>query len=203
MEEKIIDQKQEESSEAKVVKEQWIQFTAVVNHISAAKFIEAVTGAINTGVEKLNILLSTPGGTVMHGKTVYNFLRSLPVDIEVYNIGQVDSVGGVMFLAADKRFAVANSSFLIHGVNLQSPGAISMTEKIVQEKLDGLKQDRASISMIYAERTDISLGDFEKMMLDGITISVDEAKKFGIIDDIVAPKVPKGSSVISIVDVIK
>lgn len=185
------------------MKEQWINFSAEVNSVTTSKFIEVVTNAVNDGVEKLIILFSTPGGHVIHGRTIYNFLRSLPLSIEAYNIGQIDSVGGVVFLAADKRFAVPNSSFLIHGVNMQTPGPVSMPEKLLQERVDAIKQDRISISSIYAERTSIQLGDFENMMLNGTTISAEEAKKFGIIDDVTLPKVPKGTKLISIVNVVK
>ncbi len=178
--------------------EYWIQFAAPVNQMTAAQFINVITECLNSGATKLNILISTPGGTVIHGKSIFNFLKSLPLEIDIYNIGQVDSIGGVMYLAGTKRYAVENSSFLIHGISLMAEGRIDLPEKLLQEKLEALKKDRESISSIYAENTSIGLADFEKLMLDGTTISANEAIIKGIVTEIKAPLIPNGVKLISI-----
>lgn len=180
--------------------EKWIQFAASVNHNTASRFIQAVTQCLNDGAEKLNILISTQGGTVIHGKSIYNFLEALPVEIDVYNIGQVDSIGGVMYLAGTNRYAVQNSSFLVHAVALQVSNPTNFPEKLLKEKIDSLKQDRESIATIYAEKTDISLDDFEKLMLEGTTIPADNAVERGIVTEVKPPEIPQGTQLISITD---
>jgi ATP-dependent protease ClpP protease subunit len=179
------------------MKESWIQFAAGVNQGTASLFIQTVTKCVNDGSEKLNILLSTPGGTVIHGKGIYNFLMALPLEIDIYNIGQVDSIGGIMYLAGDNRYATSNSSFLIHAVALQIQGPTSFPEN---DKIDSEKQDRVAIAAIYAERTKISLEEFENLMLEGTTLpSVDGIVK-GITTEVKAPQIPKGVQIISITD---
>lgn len=179
--------------------EYWIQFAAPVNQVTAAQFISVVTECLNKGAKKLNIIISTPGGTVIHGKGIFNFLKTLPLEIDMYNIGQVDSIGGVMYLAGTKRYAVENSSFLIHGISLMIEGRLELQEKLLQEKLEALKKDRESISSIYAENTKISLEDFEKLMLDGTTISATDAALKGIVTEIKRPMIPQETQLISIV----
>jgi ATP-dependent protease ClpP protease subunit len=48
-------------------------------------------------------LFSSVGGQVNAGITLYNFLRSLPVEIVMHNNGSIDSIANVIFLAASKR----------------------------------------------------------------------------------------------------
>ncbi len=131
---------------------------------------------------------------------IYNFLAALPVEIDVYNTGQVDSIGGIMYLAGTNRYATANSSFLIHAVALQVSGATSFQEKLLQEKIDSLKQDRESIAVIYADRTGISLEDFETLMLEGTTISATDAVTRGIVTEVKSPSIPTGTQLISVTD---
>jgi ATP-dependent protease ClpP protease subunit len=180
--------------------ERWIQFAASVNQNTSSRFIQAITQCLNEGATKLNILISTPGGTVIHGKGIYNFLAALPVEIDVYNIGQVDSIGGIMYLAGANRYATENSSFLIHAVALQVGGAASFQEKLLQEKIDSLKQDRESIAIIYADRTGISLEDFETLMLEGTTISANDAVVRGVVTEVKSPSIPVGTQLISVTD---
>lgn len=180
--------------------ERWIQFAASVNQDTAARFIQAVTQCVNEGATKLNILISTPGGTVIHGKSIYNFLAALPVEIDVYNIGQVDYIGGIMYLAGTNRYATENSSFLIHAVAMHFGNGASLQEKLLQEKIDSLKQDRVSIAIIYADRTSISLEDFEALMLDGTTISAADAVAKGVVTEVKSPSIPTGTQLISVTD---
>lgn len=180
--------------------ETWIHFSANVNQDSSGKLVHAITDAINAGSTKINLLINTTGGTVLHGRGVYNFLRSLSVECDTYNLGQVDSIGGLMYLSGTNRYTVSNGSFLIHGVSLTGQGSYSLAEKLLQERLNSLKQDREGISMIYAERTAISLADFEILMLDGTTLSAVQAVERGVATHIKNPEVPAGTHIVSIVD---
>ena len=75
-----------------------------------------VAQKLTAGTDHFYVLLSTPGGQVTSGLTVYNFLRSIPAKVTMHNIGNVNSIGNAIFLAADERFACAHSTFMFHGV---------------------------------------------------------------------------------------
>ena len=180
--------------------ETWIHFSAAVNENTSGRLIVAITTAVNEGSKKLNLLLNTNGGTVLHGRGVYNFLRSLPIEISTFNLGQVDSIGGVMYLAGDERFVVPNGSFLIHPVVLQIQTAASWPERLIQEKLFSLKQDRESISSVYAERTGMDLKDFEELMLNGTTLTAIESVSKKIATAIKVPEISPDTQICSIVD---
>ena len=71
---------------------------------------------INSGENEIYVLLSSPGGSVASGVALYNYITSLPARVIIPNIGIVDSVANLVFLAGTKRYAAPNSSFLFHGV---------------------------------------------------------------------------------------
>src|SRR5881396_644821 len=55
--------------------------------------------------DQLYFLFSSNGGSINAGITFYNFLRALPTEIVMHNIGSIDSIATVIFLAGEKRFA--------------------------------------------------------------------------------------------------
>jgi len=44
------------------------------------------------------ILISSPGGSVFHGLSAYNYLKGIPATIITHNFGSVDSMGVVLYL---------------------------------------------------------------------------------------------------------
>lgn len=180
--------------------ESWIHFSANVNDKSCAKFIEATTKEFNEGKKVFNILISTVGGSVVHGLTMYNFLLSLPVQVKTYNVGQVHSIGGTFFLAGDQRYAVPSSYFLIHSVGINFQNTF-LESKTLKEKLGGIEQDTKDIARIFKERTKIEENDILDMMNRGITLSSDDALIKGILTDTVKLlKIPENTKIISITD---
>jgi len=183
----------------------WIQFTAGVNEKTVGKFLNEVKRLIDEKKIDFHILLSTSGGSVLHGITTYNVLRALPISITTYNIGRINSIGGTFFVAGDLRYAVPNSSFLIHSVAMQVPPSQApqfIEEKKVREYLRGIEEDRKSIASIFSERTGMPIGRVEEMMLEGSTVGTKEAKKMGIIKDVLIPKIPPGVKVSTITDIL-
>ncbi|WP_155837415.1 ATP-dependent Clp protease proteolytic subunit [Herminiimonas sp. CN] len=50
-------------------------------------------------------------GSTDQGFALYNFLRSLPIPLKTHNIGDVESIAVVVFLASTKRFTCPHSRF--------------------------------------------------------------------------------------------
>ena len=136
-------------------KEVYISFTSMVNPHTAQVLMGALTNAVNDRHTKIHLLLSSPGGQVADGITLYNFIRALPVPVHTYNIGAVNSIANVVFQAGDKRIAATNSSFMFHGVGFDIQNArMELTHLI--EKISQLTKDENLISTIMVERTGLS-----------------------------------------------
>src|SRR6478752_3066393 len=66
---------------------------------------------------KLYLLLSSEGGSIEDAFSLYNLMRTLPVEIATVNMGQIASAGNILFLAGDERYCCDQSYFHFHNIN--------------------------------------------------------------------------------------
>jgi ATP-dependent protease ClpP protease subunit len=178
-------------------KEVYIQFTAPINIGSAQNLVGTIAQYIAQGFTKVVLLISTPGGIVDSGVTLYNTLRSLPIKIVTYNMGAVDSIGNVVFLAGEERYASVNSRFMFHGVGFQVQ-SMMLEEKFLEEKLRNIKSDHARIAGILEERTNLTHKQVLRYFHDAHFLTSDQAREHGMIQEISDVKIPLGAPFIQI-----
>ena len=65
----------------------YVSFSAEIVPHTTESLIATVTNLTNQGVKQIYLMLSTPGGSVMHGMNIYNVLRALPVELITHNVG--------------------------------------------------------------------------------------------------------------------
>jgi ATP-dependent Clp protease protease subunit len=148
---------------------------------------------------RLHLLLSTPGGNVMHGLNLNNLFRGLPFELITHNIGNVDSIGNAIFLAGAKRYATAHSTFMFHGVGFDLNNPLRLEKKFLRERLDSLMSDQKRIGSISVERTKITEDSVSELFLEAKTKDATFAVSSGIIDEIRDVQIPVGGPVISLV----
>lgn len=66
----------------------YINFHALINQHTTQNLMAAIAQKLMAGTDHFYIMLSTPGGEVASGLTLYNFLRALPVQVTMHNIGR-------------------------------------------------------------------------------------------------------------------
>ena len=102
-----------------------IKFFAPVIDVTVNALMDAIDQKMKQGIRDFTILISSTGGSVMHGLSTYNYLKGLPANIITHNFGNVDSIGLVLYCAGAKRLSVPQARFLLHGVNAQFTGNTS------------------------------------------------------------------------------
>jgi len=176
----------------------YIKFFAQVNGASANALMNAIDQQILKGKKKIVLLISTPGGQVFHGISVYNFLKGIPVEIETHNFGSIDSIGNIIYVAGSKRFSVPDARFLMHPVSMNFGQNASLEEKQLEEKLKSLKIDEQNIAKIIGKEVSKTTEVIEKDMRERTTLNPDEAKEYGFVHEIKSELFPQGATVISI-----
>jgi len=178
----------------------YISFSAEIVPQTTEALIAAVSDLVNKHVRHIYLMLSTPGGSVMHGITIYNFLRSLPLELTIHNVGNVDSIGNAIFLAGRHRYACSNATFMFHGVGFDLLNqTMRLEEKFLKERLDSIVSDQRRIGAIIAERTQLGAGEIERLFFEAQTKDAAFAARFGIIDEIRDVEIPAGSPIVSLV----
>lgn len=180
-------------------KEAWIRFMAPVVPQSATALMHSIDKKIAEGVQHIHLMLSSPGGSVFHGLSIYNLLKGSPIEVTTYNFGSVDSIGVVIFCAGDRRVSVPHARFLLHGVSMNFKGNQTLDEKDLEEKIKGLRIDYQNISKVIADTTGRNSESIVNDMETRTTLNPAQAKKYGLVHDIKSALFPPGAD-LSIVD---
>lgn len=137
--------------------------------------------------------LSTEGGNMTAGFALYNFLKSLPIPLTTHNIGSVESIGVVIFLAGGRRFACRHSRFLLHPLHWGFGDARSADHSRLNEWRECLDFDAERYAQIFNEATQgASQPEDVRSKLAGSAqiLSAAAAVQAGIIEKIAEPVSP-------------
>lgn len=153
--------------------------------------------------QQLYFLFSSAGGAVDSGVTLYNYLRSLPQEIIMHNVGSIDSIANVIFLAGKVRYATPASVFLLHGIYWTFNQATSLTYSQMQETVSRFDAAEELTAKIIGERTKITAEEVRKLFRQGQSKDPNFALEKGLIHEIREVNIPSGSPIHSIVAGVK
>ena len=180
------------------MKETYVRFMAPVIPGSIDVLMKIIDQKIHKKYERLHLMLSSPGGSVFHGLSVYNYLKGAPIEVHTYNFGSVDSIGVVIYCAGSKRHCVPHARFLIHGVRMNFSGNTSIDEFQLHEHLKSVQIDQKNIARVIADTSGKGSDAVEKDMHDRRTLNPQEAKDYGLVHDIKSELFPVGAEFLSI-----
>jgi ATP-dependent Clp protease protease subunit len=176
---------------------QYIVFTADVQTAQAAKLRNAFTQAFNAGND-IYLIISSGGGNVAEGLGLGAFMKTLPIQITTHNIGQIDSIAGVIFAAGSKRYANTSASFMFHGVTMHYE-KIDLIESQLEEQYKQIVRLRDSIAIAFANYTGLGVANVQALMVSGAAIlNSQDALSKAIIHEIRDATIPPGSQIITI-----
>ena len=174
-----------------------IKFFAPVIDVTINTLMNAIDQKMKEGINQFILLISSPGGSVHHGLSAYNYLKGIPVNIATHNFGSVDSIGVIVFCGGSKRLSVPQARFLLHGVSAGFQNE-RLEEKQLEERLKGLQNNVENIAKVIAENTNKSVQEIRDAILERTILNPEEAKAWGLVDEIKTALFEEGSEVISI-----
>lgn len=155
-----------------------IQLDMEVNEIMASLVIRALLKMSDISKEPIEIYLSSFGGEMYAGLSIYDAIRACPCDVVIYASGKIMSAGLMIFLAGDIRIAAAHTTFMAHSVSFGSEGKLKDIEVDVSEgkRLNNVMLD------ILAERTKKPRKLWYRLILSHDKFfNLTEAKQYGLI----------------------
>ena len=135
----------------------------------------------------------------MSGINLYHVLKGMPFELVIHNVGNVDSVGNVIFLAGTKRYASANATFMFHGVGFDMPRNARLEEKDCRERLASILADQTRMGNIIAQCTKLSVAEIADLFKQAQTKDTAFALEKGIIHEIKEFQIMPGCPIISLV----
>ncbi len=126
--------------------------------------------------------INSPGGVVTSGMSIFDTMNYIRPDVATLCFGQAASMGALLMTAGakGKRFALPNSRIMIHQPSGGAQGQATDIEIQAKEIL----RIRERLNKIFADCTGQKLAVIEKAMERDNFMSADEAKSFGLIDEV-------------------
>lgn len=179
--------------------EVYIFFSAGITPVTTQALMAVMVDQATKGTQKINLMMSTRGGNVSEGITLYNVLRAMPFKLITHNMGNIDSVGNPIFLAGEERYACPHSTFMFHGVGIEIQAPIRLEDSRLKELTDAIDADNAKTGSIIKERAPgISDDDLAALFKKAVTKDATWAKSVGIINEIRPANLPNGAAAISL-----
>ena len=131
------------------------------------------------------LYINSPGGSVYDALAIYDTMQYVSNDIQTVGIGVQASAAAFILSSGTKgkRFLLPNATVMIHQPSSGTQGKISDQEISLKE---GLRLKKL-LESIMAKNTGQSLAKIHDDMERDKWLSAEEAKKYGIIDDIFKP----------------
>ncbi|MDM8011289.1 MAG: ATP-dependent Clp protease proteolytic subunit [Parasphingorhabdus sp.] len=158
-----------------------------------------VTGAIEDGMasiitaqllflesenpkKDIYLYINSPGGVVTAGMAIHDTMQYIRPRVGTVCVGQAASMGSFLLAAGEPgmRMATTNARIMVHQPSGGAQGMASDIEIQAKEIL----RIRASMNELYAKYTGKSVADIEKAMDRDTFLAADEAKAFGIVDEV-------------------
>jgi len=176
----------------------YVVFSAEIDVNTIEQLLNTMANCANQNYAEVHLLMSTPGGSVMHGINAYNVLRGMPFKLVTHNVGNIDSIGNAIYLAGEDRYACEHSTFMFHGVAFSGDGT-TFNAQLTKEKLDSLRADENRIGGIITDRTKLSSKQVKSFHKAGRTMTAEEAHAVGIVHDVKEVTIPPESAVATLV----
>jgi ATP-dependent Clp protease protease subunit len=146
-------------------------------------------------VKHVHLLFQTAGGYVGDGVFLYNLFRTIPIELTLYNAGQISSAGVVAYLGAKHRKTTRNATFMLHrsASNQQFATAAKLAHAAKSLILDDERTEA-----IVREHIKFPSELWDKIEHHDVYVSGEEAVKFGLADEIAEFAPPLGTQVYNI-----
>lgn len=158
--------------------EEWIRNLYNILNASCAKFDSSVVE-----MPHIQVLLSTYGGDVYDGLSLYDAIKNSNTEVDITCFGKIMSMGIIILLASKNRKAYRNTTFMIHEI---SSGAIGKLADL-EESVDEAKRLNKVLFDIIEKETKITKAQLEEIYnkKQDWFLTAEEALKLGIITEII------------------
>jgi len=134
----------------------------------------------------ISFYINSPGGVVSSGLAIYDTMQYIRSPVSTVCVGQAASMGSLLLAAGakDKRYSLPHSRVMVHQPSGGFQGQASDIEIHAREILTL----RSRLNDIYIRHTGQSMESIEEAMERDRFMSPEEAKDFGLIDEVVTTR---------------
>ncbi len=158
-----------------------IFLTGEVNDINANIVIGELLYLDKENSKDIYLYINSPGGSVSAGLAIYDTIKYIKSNVITIGVGLCASMGAFLLSSGDKRYALENTEIMIH----EPLGGVEGKASNIKIQSDRIIKTKALINKILAKNTKQSIKKIEKDTENDYYMNSIEAKKYGLIDDII------------------
>lgn len=169
---------------SRLLKERIIFLTGIIDDDTANIVIAQLLFLQSEDSKKdISLYINSPGGSVTAGLAIIDTMNHVRPNISTTCVGLAASMGAHILAAGEKgkRFALPNAEIMIHQ---PSQGGVEGKATDIEITAKQIVKLRENLNKILAKNTGQPLTKIQKDMDRDFYMSVEEAKKYGILDKI-------------------
>ena len=131
----------------------------------------------------IHMYINSPGGSVTAGMAIYDTMNYVKCDVSTTCIGIAASMGAFLISsgAKGKRYALPNAEVMIH----QPLGGAQGQATEIQIAAEHILKTKKKLNQILADNAGKPVEEVEKDTDRDNWLSADEAKEYGLIDEVI------------------
>ena len=169
---------------SRLLKERIIFLTGAVTDEVASVLIAQLLFLESENPKKdIFMYINSPGGIVTSGLGVYDTMQYIKPNVSTLCVGQAASMGSLLLSAgaSGMRFALPNSRIMLH----QPSGGFSGQATDIEIHAKEILEIKERLNKIYEKHTKQKAEMIRKTLERDYFMTANEAKKFGVIDEII------------------
>lgn len=170
---------------SRLLKDRIIFLGEEVTDVSASVIVAQLMFLEAEDPEKdIHLYINSPGGSVTAGMAIYDTMQYIKCDVSTVCIGMAASMGAFLLAGGKKgkRFALPNAEIMIH----QPSGGAQGQATEIQIAAEHILRTKQKLNEILAANTGQSLETVKADTERDNFMSADEAKAYGLIDEVIA-----------------
>ena len=134
----------------------------------------------------IQIYINSPGGVITSGMAIYDTMRYLKCEVSTLCIGMAASMGAFLLSAGakGKRKALPHAEIMIH----QPSGGARGQATDIEIQAEQILRVKKTMNQLLADHTGQPLRTIERDVERDHYMTADQALKYGLIDEIIAPR---------------
>ncbi len=135
----------------------------------------------------ISLYINSPGGSITGGLAIYDTIQFIRPDVTTICVGQAASMGAVLLSAGTpkKRFALPHSRIMIHQPWM---GGLQGQATDIEIHANEILRMRSILNDILVKHTGQPLGRIEKNVERDYMMGAEQAKEYGIIDEVISKR---------------
>ena len=134
------------------------------------------------------LYINSPGGSITAGMAIYDTMQFVRPPVATLCIGQAASMGSLLLCAGEKgmRYALPNARILLH----QPSGGFQGQASDIERHAEDIIKMKRRLNEIYVRHTGQDYATIEKTLDRDYFLTADEARNFGIVDEVISKRHP-------------